>query len=55
MSTTRRPDRDEPKTIEDRILELEEIEEDLKTIANSDAGYAEYAQNFLDAPEEVRE
>jgi hypothetical protein len=45
----------EPGTIEERIRELEEIEDELRLVANSECGYSKYAQNFLDALEEVRQ
>jgi hypothetical protein len=54
MSKSKPPQPTETGTIEDRIRELEEIEEELRLIAGTDCAYAEHAQGFLNALEEVR-
>ena len=43
MSTTATPDEHE----EDRLDQLYAVSDELQTIADSDADYAEYAENFL--------
>jgi hypothetical protein len=41
--------------IKDRIRELEQIETELRLVANTDCPYAEYARNWLAALEEARD
>lgn len=55
MSTTPPESRDDGDTIEERIRELEAIEDELRLVADSDCPYAKHAQRWLDALEEVRE
>ena len=52
MSTIATTDEPQSKR-EDALEQLYEIRDDLKTVANSDAEYATYAQNALDELEEA--
>ncbi|MEA5387154.1 hypothetical protein VB779_08835 [Haloarculaceae archaeon H-GB11] len=49
MNAVRQPE----KRREDRLDDLYEVVDELKLIAESDAGYAEYAENFLESLQEA--
>lgn len=55
MSTLSHPNDTTAATIEDRIRELEEIEDELRLVAATDCPYARHARGWLKALEEVRE
>lgn len=57
MSLRQRPkttEEDDASTVEQRIRELEAIEDELQLVAETDCAYASHAERLLNALEEVQ-